>query len=40
LELLKPAKAFVICPMEDAGYEVAPEVRVCGIDEALRRIQE
>lgn len=40
LELLKPLSTFLICPMDDAGYDVAPDVRVCGIDEALRRVQE
>ncbi|MFZ4398212.1 MAG: hypothetical protein ACOYOU_21565, partial [Kiritimatiellia bacterium] len=40
LELLKPTQTWVICSMEDAGYEIAPGVSVCGIDEALRKAQE
>ena len=26
--------------MEDAGYEIAPGVSICGIDAALRKAQE
>jgi len=40
LELLKPTQTWVVCPMEDAGYEIAPGVSICGIDAALRKAQE
>ena len=39
LELLKPTQTWVVCPMADAGYEIAPGVSVCDIDEALRKAQ-
>lgn len=40
LELLRPSQAFVICPMAEDGYELAPGVRVCGIEEALRSLAQ
>lgn len=40
LEMLRPEKTAVICPMDDEGYDIAPGIRVCGIDEALTRVQE
>lgn len=38
LGLLRPARAFLVCPTADAGYETAEGVRVCGIDEVLREL--
>jgi predicted AAA+ superfamily ATPase len=33
--LLRPERAFVVCPMDESGYDLDPTVRVCGMDELL-----
>lgn len=38
LELLRPERSFLVCPMETDGYDVAPSVRACGPDELLREL--
>ncbi|MDZ4197865.1 MAG: AAA family ATPase [Kiritimatiellia bacterium] len=40
LEILQPERAFVVCPMAEEGYDIAPNLRICGPDELLRILSE
>ncbi len=40
LRLLKPGNSYVVCPMDTEGYDIAPGIRVLGIDQVLREISD
>lgn len=40
LEVLKPEHAWVVCPMDETGYPLGPRVRVVGIDECLKELED
>lgn len=40
LEGLQPEKTWVVCPMTEPGYPLRPKVRVVGINECLKNLQE
>ncbi len=40
LESLQPAGVWVVCPMTDPGYTVTKGIRIVGIDECLKEIEE
>lgn len=39
LELIKPEKSYLVCPMTEQGYMSAGNVYVCGINEVLDSLQ-
>jgi hypothetical protein len=39
LKVVRPKRTFIVCPMHDDGYDPFPDVRVCGINEALRTLR-
>jgi predicted AAA+ superfamily ATPase len=40
LEGLQPEKTWVVCPMTEPGYPLRPKVRVVGINECLKNLQQ
>jgi uncharacterized protein len=40
LEMLKPDQTWVVCPMTEPGYLLRPKVRVVGINECLKDLEE
>lgn len=37
---LRPEQTYIVCPLEEEGYEIARDVRVCGMKELLSRFTE
>lgn len=40
LDVLKPEHAWVVCPTDETGYLIGPRVRVVGIDECLKELED
>ena len=38
-DLLGPEKSYVVCPMQDSGYELSNGIHVCGIEELLAELE-
>ena len=38
LEDLRPARTWVVCPLDGEGYSIREGVKVAGIEEALREV--
>ena len=40
IKVLKPERAWIVCPMTDVGYQINSGARVLGINECLKEINE
>lgn len=40
LDLLRPKRTWIVCPTAEPGYDLAPNVHVCGMDELLAELAQ